>query len=148
MHRATLFGRCVQTTGIDPCDRLFVQVMSTETYATSRRVFWVVDNGSSHRGQASIDRLQDRWQKLRLVHLPVHASWLNQVEIYFSVVQRKVVSPNDFHTLDEVETRLLDFQQHYEQIATPFEWKFTKNDLNALLERIAAHDNADPALAA
>ena len=72
----------------------------------------------------------------------MHASWLNQVEIYFSVVQRKVVSPNDFHTLDEVETRLLDFQQYYEQIATPFEWKFTKDDLNALLERIAAHEDA------
>ena len=78
----------------------------------------------------------------------MHASWLNQVEIYFSVVQRKVVSPNDFRDLSATESRLLDFQQHYEQIATPFEWKFTKNDLNALLERIAAHDNADPALAA
>ena len=72
----------------------------------------------------------------------MHASWLDQVEIYFSVVQRKVVSPNDFHTLDEVEARLLDFQQYYEQIATPFEWKFTKDDLNALLERIAAHEDA------
>jgi hypothetical protein len=93
-------------------------------------------------------RLEDRWPTLRLIHLPVHASWLNQVEIYFSVVQRKVVSPNDFHFLSAVESRLLDFQQHYEQIATPFEWKFTKNDLNALLERIAAHDHADRTLAA
>jgi hypothetical protein len=142
VHRAKVFGRCEQTTGIDPFDRLVCQVMTTEPYATARRVFWVVDNGSSHRGQASIDRLQDRWPKLRLIHLPVHASWLNQVEIYFSVVQRKVVSPNDFHTLDEVEARLLDFQQYYEQIATPFEWKFTKDDLNALLERIAAHEDA------
>ena len=142
VHRAKVFGRCEQTTGIDPFDRLVDQVMTTEPYATARRVFWVVDNGSSHRGQASIDRLQDRWPKLRLIHLPKHASWLNQVEIYFSVVQRKVVSPNDFHTLDEVETRLLDFQQYYEQIATPFEWKFTKDDLNALLERIAAHEDA------
>ena len=140
VHRAKVFGRCEQTTGIDPFDRLVDQVMTTEPYATARRVFWVVDNGSSHRGQASIDRLQDRWHNLRLIHLPVHASWLNQVEIYFSVVQRKVVSPNDFHTLDEVEARLLDFQQYYEQIATPFEWKFTKDDLNALLERIAAHE--------
>jgi hypothetical protein len=57
------------------------------------------------------------------------------------VVQRKVFSPNDFHTLDEVESRLLDFQQYYEQIATPFEWKFTKDDLNALLKRIADHEN-------
>jgi hypothetical protein len=76
-----------------------------------------------------------------------HASWLN-MEIYFSVVQRKVVSPNDFHTLDEVKSRLHDFQQYYKQIATPFEWKFTKNDLNALLERIASHDDADRTLAA
>src|SRR3954470_524134 len=142
VHRARVFGRCEQTTGIDPFDRLVDQVMTTEPYATARRVFWVVDNGSSHRGQASIDRLQHRWPKLRLIHLPVHASWLNQVEIYFSVVQRKVVSPNDFHTLDEVEARLLDFQQYYEQIATPFEWKFTKDDLNALLQRIAAHEDA------
>ena len=148
VHRAKVFGRCEQTTGIDPFDRLVDQVMTTEPYATARRVFWVVDNGSSHRGQASIDRLQDRWPTLRLIHLPVHASWLNQVEIYFSVVQRKVVSPNDFHTLDEVEARLLNFQQYYEQIATPFEWKFTKTELHALLERIAAHDNADRTLAA
>ena len=148
VHRAKVFGRCEHTTGIEPFDRLVEQVMTCQPYASARRVFWVVDNGSSHRGQASIDRLEDRWPTLRLIHLPVHASWLNQVEIYFSVVQRKVVSPNDFRDLSAAESRLLDFQQHYEQIATPFEWKFTKNDLNALLERIAAHDNADPALAA
>ena len=142
VHRAKVFGRCAATTGIDAFDQLVDQVMTTGPYATARRVFWVVDNGSSHRGQASIDRLQDRWSNLRLIHLPVHASWLNQVEIYFSVVQRKVVSPNDFRNLDEVETRLLDFQQYYEQIATPYEWKFTKDDLNALLERIAAHEDA------
>ena len=148
MHRAKVFGRCEATTGIDPFDRLVDQVMTTEPYASAHRVFWVVDNGSSHRGQASIDRLQACWPTLRLIHLPVHASWLNQVEIYFSVVQRKVVSPNDFHTIDEVKSRLLDFQQYYEQIATPFEWKFTKNDLNALLKRIASHDDADRTLAA
>jgi len=141
VHRAKVFGRCEATTGIDPFNRLIDQVVTTEPYASARRVFWVVDNGSSHRGQASIDRLQHRWPALRLIHLPVRASWLNQVEIYFSVVQRKVVSPNDFHTLDEVESRLLDFQQYYEQIATPFEWKFTKDDLNALLKRIADHEN-------
>ncbi|WP_234808382.1 transposase [Mycolicibacter kumamotonensis] len=141
VHRATVFGRCEPTTGIDPFGRLVDQVMNTEPYATARRVFWVVDNGSSHRGQASIARLQDRWPNLRLIQ-PVHASWLNQVEIYFSIVQRKVVSPNDFHTLDEVEARLIDFQSYYEQIATPFEWNFTKDDLNALLERIAAHEHA------
>jgi hypothetical protein len=142
VHSAHLFGRCEPTTGIDAFDRLVDQVMTSAPYATARRVFWIVDNGSSHRGQPSVDRLQSRWPTLRLIHLPIHASWLNQVEIYFSVVQRKVLAPNDFHTLDELETRLLQFQGHYQQIATPFEWKFTKADLNGLLARISVHEHA------
>jgi DDE superfamily endonuclease len=99
-------------------------------------VFWVVDNGSSHRGQASIDRLQGAFCNLVLIHLPVHASWLNQIELYFSAVQRKVLTPNDFTDLAEVEARLLDFQDHYERIARPFEWKFTRADLGALLAKL------------
>jgi hypothetical protein len=145
VHRAHLFGRCEPTTGIDPFDRLVAQVMTSQPYASARRVFWIVDNGSSHRGQPSVDRLQSRWPTLRLIHLPMHASWLNQVEIYFSVVQRKVITPNDFHSLDEVQTRLLEFQDYYQQIATPFEWKFTKADLNDLLDRITAHELAPAA---
>jgi DDE superfamily endonuclease len=96
VHHARLFGRAEPTTGIDAFDRLVDQVMTSAPYASAGRVFWIVDNGSSHRGQPSIDRLQSRWPTLRLIHLPIHASWLDQVEIYFSVVQRKVLAPNDF----------------------------------------------------
>ena len=71
---------------------------------------------------------------LVLVHGPVHASWLNQIEIYFSIIQRKVVTSNDFPSLKELEQRILNFQQYYEQIAKPFEWKFTREDLNKLLK--------------
>lgn len=137
VHRAKVFGRCEPTTGIAPFDRLVEQVMTTEPYASARHVFWVVDNGSSHRGQAAVDRLQQRWSNARLVQLPVHASWLNQVEIYFSVVQRKVLTPNDFTDLTEVEARLLAFERRYEQTASPFEWRFTRADLTKLLERLA-----------
>lgn len=70
--------------------------MSTEPYASAKRVFWVLDNGSSHAGQASIDRLEGAYENLRLIHLPIHASWLNQIELYFSIVQRKALTPNDF----------------------------------------------------
>jgi len=112
--------------------------MAQEPYASARRVFWVVDNGSSHRGQRSIDRLQSRYKNLVLVHLPIHASWLNQVEIYFSIVQRKLLQPNDFADLAAVERRLLAFGRRYEQVAQPFEWKFTRNDLDRLLERLDA----------
>ena len=77
---------------------------------------------------------------LRLVHLPVHASWLNQIEIYFSVVQRKVVAPNDFTDLAEVEARLLAFERRYQQTAAPFDWRFTRSDLDRLLRRVDDHE--------
>ena len=105
-------------------------------YTTAECVFWIVDNGSSHRGQASVARLEAAWPNLRLIHLPVHASWLNQIEIYFSIIQRKVLSPNDFADLDAVERRLLAFQERYEQLATPFEWKFTRADLRRLMVKL------------
>ncbi|HVM00136.1 MAG TPA: transposase [Egibacteraceae bacterium] len=137
VHHAKVFGRCEATSGIAPFMRLVDDVMRQEPYASARRVFWVVDNGSSHRGQAAIDRLRAAYDNAHLVHLPVHASWLNQVEIYFSVVQRKVLTPNDFADLDEVAARLLAFQDYYAQIATPFEWRFTSDNLHNLLARIA-----------
>jgi hypothetical protein len=98
VHQARVFGRTEPRTGIDPFMNLVTQVMSQEPYASVKRVFWIVDNGSSHRGQNASDRLTAAFPNAVLVHTPVHASWLNQVEIYFSVVQRKVVSPNDFPT--------------------------------------------------
>ena len=142
VKQARVFGRCESSTGIEPFNRLVMQVMSQEPYRSARRVFWVVDNGSSHRGQASIDRLQGRWDNLVLVHTPVHASWLNQVEIYFSVLQRKVLTPNDFTSTAEVEDRILRFQRHYEQVARPFRWKFTRRDLKELLDRLKRYDAA------
>jgi hypothetical protein len=146
--RAKVFGRCEPTSGIDPFMRLVNDVMTTEPYASARRVFWVVDNGSSHRGTASVKRLRETHDNARLVHLPVHASWLNQVEIYFSVIQRKVLTPNDFADLHAVEARLLAFQDHYAQIANPFDWKFTTADLRTLLARSASHDHQTLAPAA
>ena len=140
VHRARLFGRCELTTGIDPFGRLVAQVMTVEPYHSAKRVFWVVDNGSSHRGKTSVDRLEGQWPNLRLIHLPVHASWLNQIEIYFSVVQRKVVSPNDCTDLAELEARLLAFQHRYEQTAVPFDWHFTRSDLDRLLHRLEENE--------
>ena len=90
--------------------------------------------GPRDRAQA---RLQAEWPRLVLVHTPVHASWLNQIEIYFSIVQRQVLTPNDFASLTAVKDRLLQFQVHYEQAATPFQWTFTRRDLTVLLAKLA-----------
>jgi transposase len=146
VHRAQVFGRCAPSTGIEPFMALVEQVMTQEPYASAKRVFWIVDNGSSHRGQAAIDRLAQRFPNAVMVHTPVHASWLNQVEIYFSVVQRKVVSPNDFTNLDQVEQRLADFEPRYNATARPFKWKFTPTDLDDLLHRIDQHQTPAPTL--
>ncbi len=134
-RRAKIFDRCAAKDGIEPFDALVDQFMSEHPYRQAQRVFLVVDNGSAHRGKRSIDRLQGAWPNLTVVHTPVHASWLNQAEIYFSVVQRKAVTPNDFADLAALEAHLLAFGRRYEQIAAPFQWKFTRADLHQLLTK-------------
>jgi hypothetical protein len=135
-----LFDRVEPKTGIEPFGRLVEQVMSSEPYASARTVFWIVDNGSSHAGKASIRRLEGAWENLRLIHLPIHASWLNQIELYFSIVQRKALTPNEFASRGELAHRLLRFGDHYRQIAQPFDWTFTRTDLDAVLAKITEHE--------
>ncbi|MFE0512782.1 IS630 family transposase [Streptomyces sp. NPDC058964] len=144
VHRATVFGRTEPTTGIVPFMSLVAQVMSQEPYVSAKRVFWVVDNGSSHRGEKAADRLTEAFPNAVMVHTPVHASWLNQVEVYFSVVQRKVLSPNDFTDLTEVGDRLRAFEVRYNATAQPFQWKFTTSDLDDLLARLDRHTADHP----
>lgn len=139
VRRAKLFGRCEAHSGIAPFDELLRMVMTQEPYRSAPRVFWIMDNGSAHRGARLVDRLQNAWPTIVPVHLPVHASWLNQIEIYFSVVQRKVLTPNDFASLAEVQDRLLAFQERYERIAQPFQWRFTRADLANLITRLDGH---------
>ncbi len=144
VHHGNVFGRCEDTTGIAPFTALVTQVMTVEPYASAKRVFWVVDNGSSHRGKRAVDRLAKQFPNAVMVHTPVHASWLNQVEIYFSIIQRKVVSPNDFTGLAVVEKRLADFEVRYNEVTKPFNWKFTTTDLANLLNRLEKHQPTGP----
>jgi hypothetical protein len=147
VHHARLFGRVEEKTGIEPFGRLVEEVMTSAPYASARRVFWVVENGSSHAGRASIERLEGAYENLRLIHLPVHASWLNQIELYFSIVQRKALTPNDFGSLEELTGRLLAFQAHHAQIARPFEWAFTRADLERVIARVDGR-RSEPGIAA
>lgn len=136
VHRARVIGTIAPKTGIEPFADLVATVMTTEPYASARRVFWVVDNGSSHNGQRSIDRMNAAWPAATLVHLPIHASWLNQVEIYFSILQRKAITPGDFTDLEDLTARILAFQDRYNATAQPFDWTYTRDDLNAFLRRL------------
>lgn len=136
VHRAKVFGHCEKKNGIAPTDRLIAEVMRREPYKSAKRVFWIMDNCSAHRGQKAVERIRSRWPNAFLVHTPVPASWINQIEIYFSIVQRKVLTPNDFSSLSHLEDCLMDFQKRYEQTASPFQWTFTRNDLCELLAKL------------
>jgi hypothetical protein len=140
VRRGYVMGRCEPTTGIEPFGRLVAQVLRQEPYRSATRLFWIVDNGSSHRGEAARRRLMKVDPRIILVHTPVHASWLNQVEIYFSIIQRKVLTPNDFPSLDSVRMRLALYENLNNQHPKPFAWKFNRDQLAALLARIAAHE--------
>jgi hypothetical protein len=140
VHRAAVFGICEKTTGIEPHHRLVDLVMQQEPYRSARRVFWITDNGSSHRGESSVRRLSQWYPNAIQIHTPVHASWLNQVELFFSVLQRKVLTPNDFPDLETLEAAMLQFQALYNQVGKPFKWKYTKDDLKRTLSKIHARE--------
>ncbi|MFE7610610.1 helix-turn-helix domain-containing protein [Streptomyces celluloflavus] len=78
VHRARVFGLCEPRTDIRPFMNLVTQVMTTEPYASATRVFCVIDNGSSHQGKWTIDRLTKAFPNAVMVHTPVHASWTNR----------------------------------------------------------------------
>lgn len=132
------WGRCEPKLGIAAFDRLVEQVMSREPYASASRVFWVVDNGSSHRGAQAATRLEGRYSNLILVRTPVHASWLNQVEIFFSVLQRKVLNPVAATDVVDLTERILGFEAQCRNHPKPFNWKFTRADFRHRLHRLAA----------
>jgi hypothetical protein len=139
VRRGYVMGRCEPTTGIEPFGRLVAQVLSEEPYRSAERLFWIVDNGSSHRGATAKQRLRQVDARIILLHTPVHASWLNQVEIYFSIVQRKVLTPNDFADLEVIRLRLALYEELSNQSPMPFQWKFDRIKLLTLLAKIEAH---------
>ena len=109
VHTGQVFASTPLTTGITPFMDLAGQVMARPEYKNAPRVFAIVDNGSDHRGQAAVSGLARAHPNAIMIHTPVHASWLNQIEIFFSVIQKKVVTPNDFASLEELSATLLAF---------------------------------------
>lgn len=142
VRRGYVMGRCELTTGIEPFGRLIHQVLAEEPYRSGERLFWIVDNGSSHRGEAAKKRRRQADSRIILVHTPIPASWLNPVEIYFSIIQRKVLTPNDFADLEAIRLRLALYEARSNQSPRPFQWQFDRTKLAALLARIEARQMA------
>lgn len=141
VRRGYVTGRCEAKTGIKPFNRLVEQVMDQEPYSSGERIFWIADNGSSHRGASSKERMREIDSRITLLHTPIHASWLNQVEIYFSIIQRKVLNPNDFENLDGVRQRLALYEELSNKNPKPFSWNFDRKKLSNFLKKLEHHDN-------
>lgn len=142
MRTGKVFAATPKTTGITPFMDLVAQVMARPEYKNAPRVLVIVDNGSDDRGKATVGRLRKAHPNAIMIHTPVHASWLNQVVIFFSVIHKKVVSPNDFASLEQLSRTLL--ADRYNRTARPLNWKFTAADLTDLLHPIGEHQQPAP----
>jgi hypothetical protein len=143
VFRAKIFGRVAPTTDtatrvlcIAHFNQLIDQVMRQAPYRHSNRTFWIVDGGRAHHPNTFPARLQQLYPNAVAVSLPVHASWLNQIEIYFSILQRKVLTPMEVTDPNKLTQRVLDFQDYYQATAQPFSWKFTTAALKKRLEAL------------
>lgn len=136
VFRAKIFGRVAPNTCIATFNQLLELVMTQPPYHNSARTFWIVDGGCAHHPNTFPARLQGLYPHAVAVSLPTHSSWLNQIEIFFSIVQRKVLTPMDVADDHTLTARLLDFQDYYQETAQPFSWKFTTADLKKRLEAL------------
>jgi transposase len=136
VRRGIPWGRCEAKTGIAAFTRLVDQVMAMEPYRSAPRVFWIVDNGTSHQGRKSANRLRERHPNLILIHTPTHASWLNQVEVFFGIAQRKVLTPAVADSLEELAARILAFEAEYRRQPRPVRWKFTRQEFDRRLQEL------------
>jgi hypothetical protein len=136
VFRGQIFGRVAPNTCIATFNQLVDMIMTQAPYQNSTRTFWIVDGGCAHHPNTFPGRLKGMYPNAVAVSLPVHSSWLNQIEIYFSIVQRKVLTPMNASDEKVLTTRVLDFQDYYQETANPFTWKFTAADLKNRLDAL------------
>jgi len=129
VHRAQVFGRCYPRKRRAEVEEFVHELFAREPYCSARLIHFILDNGTSQHPNTFPQWMQEHYPRVQLHYLPTHASWLNQIELYFSIIQRKVLTPNDFRDLAQLEARLMEFQALYNRRARPFHWNFTREDL-------------------
>lgn len=133
VQNGQVWGQCYVRKRRAEVEAFVNELFAREPYASAKRIHFILDNCSSQHPSTFPNWMKQHYPNVRLHYLPTHASWLNQIELYFSIVQRKVLTPNDFCDLDALEVRLLEFQKLYNRKARPFNWHFTRADLEERL---------------
>ena len=99
----------------------------------------ILDNGTTHAPKQLENWLQEQvrlhqWSlTVQVYWLPTNASWLDQIEIWFSVLQRKLLSPNHFHSTDELAHSIMEFIRCENLSPKPIHWTYTVAKLKAKL---------------
>ena len=132
----TVIGHCVDRNTRANFETLVEEVMADPICQNADRVFWILDNGSAHHPATFRWWLEEQYPTAIGLHLPTGASWLNQIELYFSVLTRKSLTGESFHSVDAVQDRITGFEELWNDDPEPFEWTYTREDLTRLLERL------------
>jgi len=100
----------------------------------------ILDNGTTHAPKQLENWLQEQvransWPlTIEIFWLPVNASWLDQIEIWFSILQRKLLQPNDFDSLDQLAQSIMEFIKYQNLSPKPIRWTYTVEKLEKKLE--------------
>jgi len=135
-----VFGETSTTTGIEPFERVLGHCLAQERYRKARRIFLIVDNGCAHHPSTAPARITAQFPQVTVVHLPIHSSWLNQIELYFSILKRKALHPADFPDTDALARRIAAFQCYYNARAEPFAWNYTRRHLQAYVRKLRVRE--------
>ena len=137
-----VFGKTSASSCIESFETALSHCLARPRAQRWERIFLVMDNGPSHHPNTSPARLAALDPRIIAVHLPTHSSWLNQVEIYFSILVRKALTPRNFPSLDALREQIHRFEGYYNLGAAPFHWEFSRTDMEKYLERLARHEDA------
>lgn len=133
-------GAVSEKNGIAPFHEALTKCLEQPHLQQADRIFLIVDNGGAHHPSTSPARIQAQFPQVITLHLPVHSSWLNQVELFFSIVHRKVLTPANFSSLAELKQRLHWFEWLYNTSAAPFNWKFDRVKLKEFMKKLAKYE--------
>jgi DDE superfamily endonuclease len=137
VHRGETLARCFERKRFNEF-QVFLRMLFASLWCKRIRLLHLIlDNGSTHAPKqlATWIRTLGLPFDVRLHWLPVHASWLDQIEIVFSVLQRKVLMPNDFASPEHVQRRILTFFAQRNRTARPIHWSYTPKQLMARFGR-------------
>jgi len=129
-------GHCVNRNTRANFEILVEEVMNKPICADANRVFWVLDNGSAHHPNTFTWWLKKHYDNVAVLHLPTRASWLNQIELYFSIVTPKALTGSSFESVAELMDQLTGFEALWNRVPEPFEWTYTTEQLNRRLENL------------